>query len=106
MQPARTVHGDRGARARRRTTPNENEKLRPSVESRDAIEAAQAEARRIVEEATQRREDIEAVIGDLIRRRDDVIADTEELAGKLSHGRSSSIAPRSSSSPSRSERSS
>lgn len=53
-------------------------------QSRDAIEAAQAEARRIVEDANQRREDMEALVGDLIRRREDVIADTEELAGKLS----------------------
>ena len=33
--------------------------------------------------ATQRREDIEAVIADLVRRRDDVLADTEELSAKL-----------------------
>jgi DivIVA domain-containing protein len=53
-------------------------------ESRDAIEAAQAQARRILAEAEQRREDMEALIGDLIRRREDVIADTEELSRKLS----------------------
>ena len=53
-------------------------------QSRETIEAAQAQARRIIEEGTQRREDIEAVIADLVRRRDDVLADTEELAGKLS----------------------
>jgi DivIVA domain-containing protein len=52
-------------------------------EAREAIEAAQARARRIVEEAEQRREDAEAVIGNLIRRREDVIADTEELSRKL-----------------------
>jgi DivIVA domain-containing protein len=54
-----------------------------AAEARETIEAAQAQARRIVEEGNQRREDIEAVIGDLIRRRDDVIADTEELTRKL-----------------------
>jgi DivIVA domain-containing protein len=52
-------------------------------DARETIEAAQAQARRIVEEGTQRREDIEAVIADLVRRRDDVLADTEELSGKL-----------------------
>lgn len=52
-------------------------------QARETIEAAHAQARRIVEEGTQRREDIEAVIADLVRRRDDVLADTEELAGKL-----------------------
>jgi DivIVA domain-containing protein len=52
-------------------------------EAREAIEAAETQARRIVEEGTQRREDIEAVIADLLRRRDDVLSDTEELAAKL-----------------------
>jgi DivIVA domain-containing protein len=52
-------------------------------EARETIAAAQAEARRIVEEGTQRREDIEAVIADLVRRRNDVLADTEELSAKL-----------------------
>jgi DivIVA domain-containing protein len=52
--------------------------------AREAIEAAEAQARRIIAEADQRREDTEALIGDLIRRRNDVIADTEALAGKLS----------------------
>lgn len=53
-------------------------------EAREAIDAAQAQARRIIEDANQQREDMEALIGDLLRRREDVIADTEELAGKLS----------------------
>jgi len=52
-------------------------------EARETIEAAEAEARRIVEDGAQRREDIEAVIGDLLRRRDEVLADTEELSAKL-----------------------
>jgi DivIVA domain-containing protein len=53
-------------------------------EAREAIDAAHAQARRIVEEAEQRREDMEALVGDLIRRRDDVMTDTEELSRKLS----------------------
>jgi DivIVA domain-containing protein len=53
-------------------------------QAQEAIEQAQAQARRIVEEANQRREDMEALLGDLIRRREDVIADTEELSRKLS----------------------
>ena len=52
-------------------------------EARETIESAQAQARRIVDEGTQRRDDIEAVIADLVRRRDDVLADTEELSSKL-----------------------
>jgi DivIVA domain-containing protein len=52
-------------------------------QAREAIDVAEEQARRIVEEANQRREDTEALIGDLIRRRDDVIADTEELSRKL-----------------------
>jgi DivIVA domain-containing protein len=58
-------------------------RIKAEQETRDTIEAAQAQARRIVEEGTQRREDIEAVIADLVRRRDDVLADTEELTSKL-----------------------
>jgi len=52
-------------------------------EARQAIEAAQAQARRIVAEAEQRREDTDALIGDLLRRRDDVMTDTEALSQKL-----------------------
>ncbi len=53
-------------------------------QAREAIESAQAQARQIVEDANQRREDIEALIDDLVRRRNDVISDTEALASKLS----------------------
>lgn len=60
-----------------------NAEARAQALAREKIDAAQAQARRIVEEGTQRREDIEAVIVDLLRRRDDVLADTEELTGKL-----------------------
>ncbi len=52
-------------------------------DARETIETAQAQARRIVEEGTQRREDIEAVIADLVRRRNDVLADIEHLSAKL-----------------------
>jgi DivIVA domain-containing protein len=58
-------------------------KAQAEAQAREAIEAAEAQARRIVEEGLQRREDTEAVIADLIRRRDDVIGDTEELSAKL-----------------------
>jgi DivIVA domain-containing protein len=49
----------------------------------ETIASAQAQARRIVEEGTQRREDTEAVIADLVRRRNNVLADTEDLSTKL-----------------------
>jgi DivIVA domain-containing protein len=52
-------------------------------DARETIASAQAQAERIVEEGTRRREDLEAVIGDLIRRRDEVIADSEALSGRL-----------------------
>ena len=52
-------------------------------EARETIESAQAQVRRIVDEGTQRREDVEAVIADLVRRRDEVLADTDELTTKL-----------------------
>jgi DivIVA domain-containing protein len=52
-------------------------------QAREAIEAAEAQARQIVADANQRREDMDAVIGDLLRRREDAITDTEELSRKL-----------------------
>jgi DivIVA domain-containing protein len=58
-------------------------RAKAEADARETIQAAEAQARRIVEEGTQRREDIEAVIADLMRRRDDVLADTEELSSKL-----------------------
>lgn len=58
-------------------------RLRTEEEARETIGKAEAQAQRIVEEGTQRREDIEAVIADLVRGRDDVLADVEELASKL-----------------------
>jgi DivIVA domain-containing protein len=69
----------------RQTAEQEAASTRTKAEqdARETIETAQAQARRIVEEGTQRREDIEAVIADLVRRRDDVLADTEELTTKL-----------------------
>jgi DivIVA domain-containing protein len=60
-----------------------NAEASAQAQARERIEAAEAQARRIVEEGIQRREDIEAVIADLVRRRNDVLADTEELTGKL-----------------------
>jgi DivIVA domain-containing protein len=69
----------------RKTTEDEAAAARAKAEqeARDTIADAQAQARRIVDEGTQRREDIEAVIADLVRRRDDVLVDTEELTTKL-----------------------
>jgi DivIVA domain-containing protein len=60
-----------------------NAKAEAEKQAREALAAAEAQAHRIVEDGTQRREDIEAVIADLVRRRDDVLADTEELSSKL-----------------------
>jgi len=60
-----------------------NAKAEAERQVREAMEGARAQARRIVEEGTQRREDIEAVIADLVRRRNDVLADAEELSAKL-----------------------
>jgi DivIVA domain-containing protein len=51
--------------------------------ARETIEAAETQARRIVEDGEHRREDLEAVIADLVRRRDDVLADTQELSARL-----------------------
>src|SRR3954454_3639983 len=52
-------------------------------EARETIAAAQAEARRRGAAGGARRNDIEAAIANLVRRRNDVLADTEELTAKL-----------------------
>src|SRR6266487_4328792 len=79
------ISADTYAQQTRQTAEQEVASIRQTAEqdARETIQEAQAQARRIVEEGTQRREDIEAVIADLVRRRDDVLADTEELSGKL-----------------------
>ena len=48
-------------------------------------EAAQAKAKRMVDEGAARRRDIEAVISDLVARRDGVIAEANRLADELRH---------------------
>lgn len=60
-----------------------NAKAEAERQARESLDAARAESRRIVDDGIQRREDIEAVIADLVRRRDEVLADTEELSAKL-----------------------
>ena len=76
---------DAYAQQTRQSTEEEAAAARQQAEqdARETVATAQAQARRIVEEGTQRREDIEAVIADLVRRRNDVLADTEELTAKL-----------------------
>jgi DivIVA domain-containing protein len=80
------ISADSYAQQTRQTADEEAAATRQQAEqdARETIATAQAQARRIVEEGTQRREDIEAVIADLVRRRNDVLADTEELGSKLS----------------------
>lgn len=49
----------------------------------ELVAAAEAKAKRIVDEGTSRRRDVEAVISDLVARRDRVIADSRQLADEL-----------------------
>jgi DivIVA domain-containing protein len=76
---------DAYAKETRQAAEDAAERTRAEAEEevRETIADAEAQARRIVDEGTQRRDDIEAVIGDLVRRRDDVLSDTEELSGRL-----------------------
>ena len=57
----------------------EDTRKRAAQEARGAIEDAHAKARRIVEEGAKRRGDIESVLTDLVRRRDALIADVEQM---------------------------
>jgi DivIVA domain-containing protein len=76
---------DAYAKQTRESADQDSTEIRSQAEqqARQTIESAEAQARRIVEEGSQRREDVEAVIADLVRRRDDVLADTDELTSKL-----------------------
>jgi DivIVA domain-containing protein len=56
---------------------------RATQEARTAMDDAQSKARRIVEEGAKRRGDIEAVISDLVRQRDAVLAGAEQLPSQL-----------------------
>jgi DivIVA domain-containing protein len=51
--------------------------------ARRAVDEAQAKARRILEEGTKRRGEVETVISDLVRRRDALLADVEQLTLEL-----------------------
>jgi DivIVA domain-containing protein len=49
----------------------------------EVIEAAEAKARRIIKDGTMRRREIEVVIADLVKRRDQVIAASNDLGAEL-----------------------
>lgn len=53
------------------------------ADARDALAKAQAKAQRIVDDGVSRRGDLESVISDLVRRRDAVLADVDQLSGQL-----------------------
>ena len=77
---------DAYAELNRSETDREVTEIRAEAEqdADDTIADAQAQAARIVEEGIRRREDIEAVIADLVRRRDEVLEDVDELGSRLS----------------------
>lgn len=52
-------------------------------DARELVSSAEAKATRIVDEGTARRHDVEAVISDLVARRDAVIAEANRLADEL-----------------------
>jgi len=83
-QETRTA-ADAYAEETRSTADEDAAATRAQVEedTEETIASAQAQAGRIVEEGTRRRKDIEAVIGDLVRRRDEVLTGAERLAGAL-----------------------
>ena len=69
----------------RKQADEESAELRGNAEhdARNMIAAGEAKAKRIVDEGTARRRDIETVIADLVDRRDGVIDDARRLAAEL-----------------------
>lgn len=61
----------------------ENLRREAEEKARNIIESAQAKSRRMIQEGEQRRQDIEAVIADLVRRRDAVLNEMDRLDGQL-----------------------
>lgn len=61
----------------------ENLRREAEDEAHRMVEAAQAKARRIIQEGEKRRGDLEAVIADLVRRRDVVLNEMDRLDGQL-----------------------
>jgi DivIVA domain-containing protein len=61
----------------------EDKRAKSADEAQASLEAAKQQARRIVEEGVKRRRDIESVISDLVRRRDDVLEEAGLLSGAL-----------------------
>jgi DivIVA domain-containing protein len=76
---------DQYAQNARRDAENEAQetRARAAQEAREAIAEAENKAQRIVEDGLRRRRDIEAVITDLVRRRDSVLGDVDQLASEL-----------------------
>ncbi len=64
-----------------REAAEQNDRIEREVE--DALLAAEDKAARIVEEGVRRREDLESLIADLVGRRDEVLADVDELSARL-----------------------
>ena len=58
-------------------------RARADLEARERLEAAEAEARRIVEAGRARKQEIEALIADLLARHDAVVAEATRLAEAL-----------------------
>jgi DivIVA domain-containing protein len=74
-EAAQTLERARGKAAETRKSADEY--------ARQTVDDAQAKARRIVEEGTKRRGEIETVLSDLVRRRDALLADVEQLTVEL-----------------------
>jgi DivIVA domain-containing protein len=79
------TEADTHAEETRTTVEAESNATRARIEREvgEALDEAHAKARRIVEEGTRRREDIESVIADLVRRRDEVLGEVDELSARL-----------------------
>ena len=79
------AEADAYARETRETVNDDAERKRVVADRRatELIEAAEAKARRIVNDGSTRRREIEAVIADLVSRRDQVIATANDLGAEL-----------------------
>jgi DivIVA domain-containing protein len=79
------TEADTYAEDTRTTVEAESNATRARIEREvaEALDEAHAKAQRIVEEGARRREDIESVIADLVRRRDEVLGEVDALSTRL-----------------------
>ena len=79
-----SAHSDAAATRAKAEEEASETRAKATADAATSIEDAEARAERIAEEGIKRRREAESVIADLVRRRDEVVAEIDALKAKLS----------------------